>query len=73
MDLHTYGMYDVVRREHGRSVQRAEQLAWLKGYPPPKRSGLFLIRHEHTGSWALCDTSKVRAPEAKVCWYAGSA
>jgi hypothetical protein len=73
MDLHTYYMYDVVRQEHGRTVQRAEQRAWLNGYQPPKRSGLFLIRHEHTGGWAPCDISRVRAPETKVCWYPGSA
>ena len=73
MDLHTYGMYDVVQQEHGRTVLRAEQRARLNGYPAPQRSGLFLIRREHAGSWAPCDVPRLRAPEAKVCWYPGSA
>jgi hypothetical protein len=72
MDLHTYGMFDVEREEHERTVRRTEQRARLKAYPPPKRAGLLLLRHERTGMWAPCDTTNDFAREARFCW-SGSA
>ena len=46
---------EIARLEHERTVQRAEARDRLKGYPPGRRSGLRLMRRQHTGMWAPCE------------------
>lgn len=66
--MYCYCTYDLMRRDHERTVGRAEHQTRLHGYPAPKRRRFFSTRQEGTGSWAPCAATEDLVPRPNACW-----
>ena len=66
--MYCYCTYDRLRRDHERTVERAELLIRLRGYPAPKHSPFFRERRLSADAATLCDSARNTAREATVCF-----